>query len=148
MQTHVHVSKPGATYMRAWEANITSPHTPLQNHLLAALPADVQKRLFPELDLVPMSPGQVLQEPGNKWRHAYFPTTCIISKIFLLEAGSTAEIAMIGNEGMVSICLFMGGESMPNQTLVKSGGFAYRLKGHLLKDEFANSSATQNLFLR
>jgi CRP-like cAMP-binding protein len=156
MQTQTHATRPitkttpinKSSTIAHWDLPEAAPHTPLQNHLLAALPASVQDRLFPELELVPMSAGQVLQEPGNKWRHAYFPTTCILSKIYLLEAGSIAEIATIGNEGMASICLFMGGESMPNQTIVKSGGFAYRLKGHMLRDEFNNSPATQNLFLR
>ncbi len=125
-----------------------APHAPTQNNLLAALPAQVQGHIFPELELVPMPQGQVLQEPGGKWRYAYFPTTCILSSIYLLEEGSTAEIAVIGREGMASICTFMGGDSMPNQTVVKSAGFAFRIKGQLLKQEFENSAPTQNLFLR
>jgi len=131
-----------------WEARRATLHSPQQNYLLSTLPPDVQERLYPELDLVELHLGQVLQEPGDKWRYAYFPTTCIVSKLCLLEAGSTAEIAVVGNEGMVSICLFMGGESMPNQTVVKSAGYAYRLKGRLLRDEFTNSPAVQSLFLR
>ena len=125
-----------------------APHSPTQNYLLGALPAEVQTRLFPELELVSLALGQVLQEPGNKWRYAYFPTTCIISNLYLLEDGSTAEIGVIGKEGMVSVCMFMGGESMPNQTMVESAGFAFRLKGPLLKEEFNHSAAAQSLFLR
>lgn len=136
------------TILHPWEVRRAIPHSPQQNYLLSSLPQDVQDRLYPELELVELHLGQVLQDPGDKWRYAYFPTTCIISKIYLLEAGSTAEIAVIGNEGMVSICLFMGGESMPNQTVVKSAGFAYRLKGKLLREEFASSAPTQSLFLR
>lgn len=136
------------TTVPSWAARPATIHAPQQNYLLACLPPDVQKRLYPELELVELHGGQVLQEPGNKWRYAFFPTTCILSKIHLLETGSTAEIAVVGNEGMVSICLFMGGDSMPNHTLVKSAGFAYRLKGSLLKEAFANSASVQSLFLR
>lgn len=125
-----------------------APHAPTQNYLLAALPPEVQARLFPELELVPMPLGQILQEPGGKWRFAYFPTTCILSKIYLLESGASAEIAVIGREGMVSVCTLMGGDSMPSQTVVKTPGFAFRLKGQLLKEEFDHSPPTQHLFLR
>jgi CRP-like cAMP-binding protein len=148
MQTYTHASHNVTPLRRPWNVQEASLHSPLQNHLLAALPPDVQDRLFPELELVPLARGQVLQEPGDKWRYAYFPTTSILSKLYLLESGSTAEIAVIGREGMVSICLFMGGESMPNQTLVKSAGFAYRLKARFLKEEFAESAEARSLFLR
>jgi CRP-like cAMP-binding protein len=130
------------------ETTLGRIHPPTRNNLLASLPADAQGRLFPEMELVSLSLGQVLQDPGTKWRYAYFPTTCIMSKIYLLETGATAEIAVIGREGMASICLLMGGDSMPNQTVVKSAGYAYRVKGHILKDEFNHSPATQILFLR
>lgn len=125
-----------------------APPSPSKNHLLAALPADVRERLFLQLELISLPLGHVLQEAGAKWRYAYFPTTCILSNIYMLETGATAEIAVIGNEGMASICMLMGGDSMPNQTIVKSAGLAFRLKGQLLKDEFDHSVATQNLFLR
>lgn len=138
-----------AANQRSWKVMMQGGlHEPQKNYLLAALPIDVRQRLFPRLELVELKQGQVLQEPGDKWRYAYFPTTCIISKIYLLENGSTAEIGTVGSEGMVSICLFMGGESMPNQTVVKADGFAYRLKGQVVKDEFERSPEIQSLFLR
>ncbi|GBG15020.1 Crp/Fnr family transcriptional regulator [Novimethylophilus kurashikiensis] len=130
------------------ETTLGRIHPPTLNNLLASLPADVQGRLLPEMELVSLSLGQVLQEPGTKWRYGYFPTTCILSKIYLLETGATAEIAVIGREGMASICLLMGGDSMPNQTVVKSAGYAYRVKGSILKEEFDRSPASQILFLR
>ncbi len=148
MQTYTYAPQRAIPSRRPWATDTPSLHSPLQNQLLAALPVDVQDRLFPELELVPMERGQVLQEPGDKWRYAYFPTTSILSKLYLLESGSTAEIGVIGREGMVSICLFMGGESMPNQTLVKSAGFAYRLKARYLKEEFGQSAEARSLFLR
>jgi CRP-like cAMP-binding protein len=125
-----------------------APQDPTQNTLLAALPDQLQASLFPHLEIVSLAQGHVLQQPGDRWRHAYFPTSCILSNIYLLEDGSTAEIAVIGKEGMASVCMFMGGESMPNQTMVKSAGFAFRLGGQRLRDEFARSPAAQNLFLR
>lgn len=136
-------------------ARVTAPpkapsrHLPPRlNNLLAALPPDVQGRLFPELELEPLPSGHILQEPDTKWRYAYFPVTCILSNIYLLESGATAEVAVIGREGMASICMIMGGDSMPNQTVVKSPGYAYRLKGQLLKEAFDHSPPTQHLFLR
>ncbi|GBG15838.1 Crp/Fnr family transcriptional regulator [Novimethylophilus kurashikiensis] len=147
MQNLARAYQPQST-TQPWRPRPAFIHSPKQNYLLSCLPEALQDRIYPELELVELRHGQVLQEPGDKWRYAYFPTTSILSKIYLLESGSTAEIAVVGNEGMVSICLFMGGESMPNQTVVKSAGHAYRLKGKLLKDEFYGSSDMQSLFLR
>ncbi len=147
MSTQIHCYSK-ATNPHPWEVAVPSLHDPLQNYLLAALPPDAQDRLFPELELVELKAGQILQGPDHIWRHAYFPITCIISKLYLLETGANAEIGVIGNEGMVSISLFMGGESMANQTVVKSGGYAYKVRGQLVKDEFERSADIQKLFLR
>jgi len=122
--------------------------SPMQNQLIASLPADVQAHLIPGMELVELTTGQVLQEPGGKWRHAYFPVSSILSNIYLLETGGTVETAVMGREGMVSICTLMGGDSMPSQIVVKSSGHAYRIKGTLLKAEFDRSPQAQQLFLR
>jgi len=121
---------------------------PQQNHLLASLPADTRERLFPHLELVPMPLGHVLYESGNRLRHVYFPTTCIVSLLYVMEDGASAEIAVVGNEGIIGIALFMGGETTPSRALVQSAGHAFRLKGPLLKDEFNRSGVLQQLLLR
>ena len=105
---------------------VTVPDTPRQNHLLAALPAAEWDRLHPKMELRPMPLGQVLYESGSAMRHVYFPTTSIISLLYVMEDGSSAEIAIVGNEGIVGISLFMGGETTPSRAIVQSPGFAYR----------------------
>ena len=124
------------------------PHTPSQNHLLAALPAEEHGRLIPHLELVPMPLGDVLYESGNELRHVYFPTTAIVSLLYVMLDGASAEIAVVGNEGIIGVALFMGGETMPNRAVVQSAGHAYRLKGQLLKQEFNRSGELQHLLLR
>ena len=124
------------------------PIDPQQNLLLAALPAEVRARLQPHLELVPMPLGDVLYESGTLLRHVYFPTTCIVSLLYVMEDGASAEIAVVGNEGVIGIALFMGGETTPSRALVQSAGHALRLKGQLLKDEFHRSGALQHLLLR
>ena len=124
------------------------PHAPDQNHLLAALPAEERERLFPHLELVQMLLGDVLYESGNELRHVYFPTTAIISLLYVMLDGASAEIAVVGNEGIIGVALFMGGETMPNRAVVQSAGQAYRLKGQLLKQEFNRSGDLQHLLLR
>ena len=124
------------------------PHAPDQNHLLAALPAEERGRLIPHLELVPMPLGAVLYESGNELRHVYFPTTSIVSLLYVMRDGASAEIAVVGNEGIIGVALFMGGETMPNRAVVQSAGHAYRLKGHLLKQEFNRSGELQHLLLR
>jgi CRP-like cAMP-binding protein len=109
---------------------------PQQNHLLGALPADKYERLFSNLELVPMPLGEVLYEPVGELRYAYFPTTCIVSKFYVLENGASTEIAVVGNEGLIGIFLFMGGRTMPNRAVVRSEGYAYRLRRHLFMQEF------------
>jgi CRP-like cAMP-binding protein len=122
--------------------------TPLQNHLLAALPADVQGRLFPHLELLPLLLGKVLYESGDTLRHVYFPTDSIVSLLYVMENGGSAEISVVGNEGLVGIALFMGGESTPSRAIVQSAGTAYRMAGQLLKDEFNRHGDMLHLMLR
>jgi CRP-like cAMP-binding protein len=124
------------------------PSTPRQNHLLAALPAADFERLSQPLELVPMPLGHVLYESGSELRHVYFPTTSIVSLLYVMEDGASAEIAVVGNEGIIGVALFMGGETMPNRAVVQSAGHAYRLQGQLLKQEFSRSGELQHLLLR
>lgn len=126
---------------------VTAPG-PLQNHLLAALHADIRQRLFPYLEQVPMTLGQVLYEPGDTLRHVYFPTDCIVSLLYVMESGASAEISVVGNEGILGVALFMGGESTPSRAVVQSSGTAYRLPGQLLKDEFNRHGELLVLMLR
>ena len=124
------------------------PHQPQQNHLLAALSVEVRQRLFAHLELVPLPLGKVLYESGDTMRHVYFPTDSIISLIYVMESGASAEISVVGNEGLVGIALFMGGESTPSRAVVQSGGHAFRLKGPLLKTEFDRHGELLMLMLR
>src|SRR5882672_8208761 len=122
--------------------------TPQQNHLLAALPAAVQHRLFPHLELVPLPLGKVLYESGDTLRHIYFPTDSIVSLLYVMENGASAEISVVGNEGLIGVALFMGGESTPSRAIVQSAGHAYRLLGQRLKDEFNRHGDLLLLMLR
>ena len=124
------------------------PHSPNQNHLLAALPAAEFERLAPHLELVPMLLGESLYEPGGQLQHVYFPTTAIVSLLYVLESGSSAEIAGVGNEGIVGISLFMGGDTTPSSAVVQTAGHGYRLPGRLLKEEFNRAGLMQRLLLR
>jgi CRP-like cAMP-binding protein len=125
-----------------------NPPNPRQNHLLAVLPEAECEHLFPYLELVPLKLGEALYESGDRLSHVYFPTTSIVSLLYVMENGASAEMAVVGNEGIVGIALFMGGETMPNRAVVQSEGHAYRLKGSLIKQEFHRSGALQSLFLR
>jgi CRP-like cAMP-binding protein len=127
---------------------VTNAHDPKQNRLLAALPTVEFTRLQPNLELVPMPLGHVLYESGSELRHVYFPTTSIVSLLYVMEDGASAEIAVVGNEGIIGVALFMGGETMPNRAVVQSAGHAYRLKGQILKEEFSRSGELQHLLLR
>jgi CRP-like cAMP-binding protein len=124
------------------------PHNPNQNHLLAALPAAEFERLAPHLELVPMLLGESLYEPGVQLQHVYFPTTAIVSLLYIIESGLSAEIAGVGNEGVLGISLFMGGESTPSSAVVQTAGHGFRLKAELLKIEFARFGPTMHLLLR
>ena len=120
---------------------------PRQNSLLAALPKEDQARLFPALELIEMPLDYLIHKPSDQLIHCYFPTDCVISKISSLSNGDSAEVAIIGFEGMVSVCLFMGGDSMPHETLVKSPGHAYRVKSQIIKNLFMNSVSARRIFL-
>jgi CRP-like cAMP-binding protein len=125
-----------------------SIQTPQCNQLLAGLSRQESERIYPHLKLVPMPLGKVLYESGDPQRYVYFPTDCIVSLLYALEDGASAEIAMVGNEGMIGIALFMGGETTPSRAVVQSAGQAYRLMGPLLKEEFYRSGDVQLLLLR
>jgi CRP-like cAMP-binding protein len=123
-------------------------HHPKQNQLLAALPATEFDRLAPHLELVPMRLGEVLYESGGKLKFVYFPTNSVLSLLYVLENGASAEIALIGFEGILGISLFMGGETTPNRAVVQSAGHAYRLPAQLLKTEFNRAGPLLRLLLR
>ena len=123
-------------------------HSARDNHLLAALAPAEQQRIFPHLHLVEMPLGKVLYESGDTLRHVYFPVDCIVSLLYVLENGASAEISVVGNEGLIGIALFMGGETTPSRAIVQSAGHAYRLPGQVLKDEFHRDPDTQLLLLR
>jgi CRP-like cAMP-binding protein len=125
-----------------------SPHSPAQNRLLAGLPAADFDRLLPHLELVPMTLGAVLYESGSKQAHVYFPTTSIVSLLYVMADGASAEIAVVGNDGIVGVALFMGGETTPSRAIVQSAGFAYRLSAHDLKEEFVRAGVLQQRLLR
>ena len=125
-----------------------TPHSPHLNRLLAALPAEEFERLAPHLELVAMPLGEVLYESGGQLRHVYFPTTSIVSLLYVMQNGASAEIAVIGNEGVVGVSLFMGGETTTSRAIVQSDGHGYRLEGQLLKDEFNRAGFLLRLLLR
>jgi CRP-like cAMP-binding protein len=122
--------------------------TPQQNQLLAAAPADVQERLLPHLEGMHMPLGKILYESGDISRHVYFPTDSIVSLLYVMEDGASAEISVVGNEGVIGISVFMGGESTPSRAIVQSAGHAYRLPGQRLKDEFNRDADMRLLMLR
>jgi len=121
---------------------------PESNRLLCELPDEVKVRIHPHLELVELKLGQVISEAGSKMRYVYFPTDSIISLLYVMENGSSAEIAVVGNDGMVGVALFMGGESTTSRAVVQSAGYAYRLFGQRLKDEFNRHGALLHLLLR
>jgi CRP-like cAMP-binding protein len=123
-------------------------HDPNQNHLLAALLDAEFDRLAPHLELVPMLLGDVIYESGGKLHHVYFPTTAIVSLHYELEDGSAAEIAGVGNEGVLGISLFMGGDTTPSRAVVQTGGHGYRLRAALLMEEFNRAGPVMRLLLR
>jgi CRP-like cAMP-binding protein len=123
-------------------------HTPKQNHLLAALPAEIFERLLPDLELVSMPLGDVLYESGGQLQHVYFPTAAILSLHYVMENGATAEIAGVGNEGVLGISLFMGGNTTPSRATVQTGGHGYRLRGKLMMEEFDRAGPMMRLMLR
>lgn len=118
------------------------------NHLLAALPAAERQRWLPLLEPVDLPLGQVLYESGSTMSHVYFPSTAIVSLLYVMEDGASAEIAVVGNEGLVGIALFMGGESTPSRAVVQSAGMGHRMRAAAVKEEFDRSSAVLHLLLR
>ncbi|MEO8384634.1 MAG: Crp/Fnr family transcriptional regulator [Betaproteobacteria bacterium] len=123
-------------------------HAPKQNHLLAALPVAEFDRLADHLELVAMPLGKVLYESGGQLQHVYFPTTAIVSLLYVLENGASAEIAIVGNEGILGISIFMGGETTPSRAVVQSAGYGYRLGAQYLRNEFNRAGPVLHLLLR
>ncbi|MBA3033529.1 MAG: Crp/Fnr family transcriptional regulator [Gammaproteobacteria bacterium] len=127
---------------------MSSPHNPQQNHLLAALPAAEFELLSAHLELAPLPLGKMLYEPGGQLQHAYFPTTAIVSLHYVMASGATTEAAGVGNEGVVGISLFMGGDTTSSSAVVQTAGHAYRLERRLLLQEFNRAGLLQRLLLR
>ena len=125
----------------------TTPH-PQQNHILDALPPAERERLFPHLKPVELPLGAVLYESGDTLRHIYFPTDSIVSLLYVMRDGASAEIAVVGNEGAIGLALFMGGETTTNRAIVQSAGSAYRLVGRRLKHEFERHGEMLHVLLR
>lgn len=123
-------------------------HSPQQNHLLEALPEADYIRIKDMLEYIPLPLGQALYESGGHLKHVYFPTTAIVSLLYVLESGASAEIAVVGNEGVLGISLFMGGETTPSRAVVQSAGFAYRMRASVLKQEFNRAGPMMHLLLR
>ena len=118
------------------------------NHLLAALPTEPFERLQPSLEPMTFALGEVVYESGGPMRYVYFPTTSHISLLYTMIDGSTAEMGLVGNEGVVGIALFMGGETTPNRAMVQGGGAAFRMKAKAMLDEFKRGGEFQHLLLR
>ena len=127
--------------------NTLAPY-PTENHLLAALPDAEQQRWLPHLEPVEMPLGRVLYESGGTLSHVYFPTTAIVSLLYVMENGASAEIAVVGNEGIVGISLFMGGESTSSRAVVQSAGLGFQLNAQTMKDEFDRAGNVLHLLLR
>ena len=127
---------------------MTAAKKPADNHLLGALSSDEQARVFPQLELVKVRLGAALYESGSQLAHVYFPVDSIVSLLYVMEDGASAEIAVVGNEGVVGIALFMGGDTTPNRAVVQSAGSAYRLGSGALQQEFRRAGHLQALLLR
>ena len=127
---------------------MSAPHNPSQNYLLAALPTAEFASIASHLELVALPLGTLLYEPGEQLQAAYFPTTAIVSLHYVMESGATAETAGVGNEGVVGISLFMGGDTTPSSAVVQTAGHAYRLERRLLLQEFSRAGLLQRLLLR
>jgi CRP-like cAMP-binding protein len=123
-------------------------HDPQHNQLLGALSHAARARIYPKLRLIEMPLGKILYEPGDALRHIYFPTDCIVSLLYVLEDGHTAEICVVGNDGMIGVSLFMGGETTTSRAIVQCSGSAYRLKGTRLTQEFERQGETMHILLR
>ena len=126
----------------------TETHEPAANRLLASLPQEDYERLLPHLSPVAFTLGEVVYESGARMDHIYFPTTAIISLLYMMENGASAEMGVAGHEGLVGVALFMGGDTMPNRAVVQSAGGAVRMRAKVLQEEFARGGAFQRLLLR
>jgi len=127
---------------------VLAAHNPNNNHLLAALPTAEFERLAPRLEEVALPLGEMLYEPGGQLQSAYFPTTAVVSLHYVMKSGASAESAGVGNEGVVGVSLFMGGDTTPSSAVVQIAGHAYRLEARLLKEEFNRAGLMQHLLLR
>ncbi|OAH97427.1 Crp/Fnr family transcriptional regulator [Methylomonas methanica] len=128
---------------------MTKINSPSQNLLLGALPAETYERLLPDLELIQMSCGEVIYEPGSELRYAYFPTTSVVSNVYIVEDGTSSELAIVGNEGFIGLGLFTGGLTMPHQAVISRSGYGYRLRRQLFIKEFESgdgSSTDKSLF--
>jgi len=143
-----HVKPAGSTSSERSSVAVLGRPSPHQNHLLDALPKADYERIAPHLQWVALPLGDVLYESGAKMRYVYFPTTAIVSLLYVMEDGASAEIAIVGNEGLLGISLFMGGETTPSRAVVQSAGHAFRLRADLLKAEFGRFGPTMHLLLR
>jgi len=132
----------------SYTRRVSTPLSPKQNLLLAALPAKDYEQLAPQLDLIEMSLGRSLYESGGHLQHVYFPIEGIVSLLYVTQGGNSAELAVVGSEGMIGISLFMGGETTPNRAVVQSTCKAYRLSAHALKEHFAEGGALQLILLK
>jgi CRP-like cAMP-binding protein len=124
------------------------PNSPMQNHLLAALPAVDYARLLPHLEQVPLDLGRAIYESGSQQKYVFFPISSIVSLLYVMQDGSSAEIAVVGNEGVVGIALFMGGETTPSRAVVQSAGYGWRLRASVVKNEFGQGGELQHVLLR
>ncbi len=127
---------------------VFAPHTPRQNHLLAALPAEDYERLRPDLEPVPLPPGWTVHGAGDREKHLHFLTAGIVSRFYVTQSGASADFAVTGSEGVIGVASFLGGESTPSQAVVLSAGYAYRLGADLLKDEFEHDRPLPHLLMR
>jgi CRP-like cAMP-binding protein len=130
------------------EASLPTALGPRKNHLLAALPDAEWRRWLPQLEAIELRLGQVLYESGSTLSHIYFPTSAIVSLLYVMEDGASAEIAVVGNEGLVGISLFMGGESTPSRAVVQSAGMGFRLRAQVIRDESSRAGPVLHLLLR
>ncbi len=127
---------------------MSSTQTPQVNQILKTLGNETINKFFPDLELVKLDLGNVLYESGEKLSHVYFPTSAIISLLYVMENGSSAEIAVVGNEGMLGVSMFMGGDTTPSRAVVQSSGYGYRVKVNQLKDGFEHNPDTMHVLLK